>query len=461
VSVRDPVTPSPGPGPALPSTVAELPGLPLIGHLLAFRRDRLGLQRRMADAGDITRARIGPRLVHALSSAEAAQAVIAEHADAFIKTKVLSVYGKPLLGDGLLVAEHAHHRRQRKLLAPAFAHKRIAAYAGTMAQLAEEAQARWRDGKIVDMADEMMRVTLAIVGRTLFDAAIERESSEITDAVTVCMEYIIKTLSAPVHLPPSWPLPGNRRVQRAVERLNQTVYRMIAERRAAPSDRGDVLSMLLLARDDDGSGMSDTDVRDEIMTLMIAGHETTANALTWTWLLLAQHPRAAEALGAELDRVLAGRTPTVDDLPRLPYALQCLKEAMRLYPPVHTFGREAERDITIGPMALRRGDIVLINVYGMHHRRDYYPEPEAFRPERFTEAAEKERPRGRYLPFGGGPRICIGNHFALMEGQLLLATMAQRWRFSLVEPSPPVPEPLITLRPKGGMRMRPRRRQAP
>jgi cytochrome P450 len=272
------------------------------------------------------------------------------------------------------------------------------------------------------------------------------------------MEYIVRSLTAPVHLPPSWPLPGNRRAQRAVVRLNQTVYRMIAERRAAPADRGDVLSMLLLARDDDGSGMSDTDIRDEIMTLMIAGHETTANALSWTWLLLAQHPRAAERLGAELDAVLGGRAPTVDDLPRLPCALQCLKEAMRLYPPVHTFGREAERDIAIGPMQLRRGDIVLINVFGMHRRRDYYPDPDAYRPERFTEAAEKERPRGRYLPFGGGPRVCIGNHFALMEAQLLLATMAQRWRFSLVEPSPPSPEPLITLRPKGGMRMRVRLR---
>jgi len=209
--------------------------------------------------------------------------------------------------------------------------------------------------------------------------------------------------------------------------------------------------MLLDARDDDGAGLSDQDVRDEIMTLMLAGHETTANALAWTWYLLSQHPAALAKLHAEVDRVVGTRLPTVEDLPRLPWTLQVIEEAMRLYPPAHAMGRQAERRVQIGPATVEPGDIVLISIRSIHRRPDLWPDPEAYRPERMTEEQKKARPRHAYMPFGAGPRICIGNHFALMEAHLIVATIARRWRFRLAQHPDIVPEPLVTLRPRGGV----------
>jgi cytochrome P450 len=429
--------------------VGELRGLPLFGKLFDFRRDRLALHLECAQAGDIVRFPMMWRHVWCVSSPELVNQLLVAEEASFVKAPGLAVYGKKLLGEGLLTAEKDAHRRKRKLLAPAFAARRIAAYGTAMAAYAERAAARWKDGALIDVSEEMMRLTLAIVGRTLFDADIEHEAAVVGEALTMAMEFMIDSLTMP--LPMQWPLPRNNRMRAAVADLDAIVYRIIGERRSQPGDRGDVLSMLLEARDDDGSSLTDTDVRDEIMTLMLAGHETTANALAWTWYLLGQHDDAYDQVIAECDRVLGGRTPTVEDLAKLPYTLQVIEEAMRLYPPAYSIARVAEKSVQLGPVTVQPGEVVMVTIRGIHRRPDLWPDPEAFKPERMTEAAKKARPRYAYMPFGAGPRVCIGNHFALMEAHLILATLAQRVRFRLAQHPDIQPEPLVTLRPRGGV----------
>jgi cytochrome P450 len=303
----------------------------------------------------------------------------------------------------------------------------------------------------------MMRLTLAIVGKTLFDADVAGEADDVGAAITAVNHYVSEAVT---RLPtPLWlPTRRNREARRAITTVDAIIYRLIAARRASGVDLGDVLSTLVMAKDEEsGEGMPDRQIRDEAVTLFLAGHETTANALAWSFYLLGRHPDLAARLADESRAVLGGRTPAMEDLTRLPLSLMVLKEAMRLYPPAYMIGRQAERDVPLGPVTLRRGDTVFVNIYAMHRRADCFEAPEAFRPERFLPEREKLLPRGAYLPFGGGPRICIGNHFALMEGQLLLAALAQRLRFEPLDGREVVPEPLVTLRPRGGLPMRVRR----
>lgn len=433
----------------MPVRVAELRGLPILGKWVDFRRDRLALHLECMAAGDLVRFPMLHRSLVVVTSPELVHTLLVEHDAALSKGPGLGMFGRFLLGDGLLTADGDVWRRKRKLLAPAFAPRRIAGYGAAMAALADVAAARWRDGQLVDVADEMMRLTLAIVGRTLFDADIEGDAAVIGDAVTEAMEFMIRNLTVP--LPVSWPIRRNRRARDAVARLDEIVFRIVRERRAAGGDRGDVLSMLLAARDDDGSGLTDRDVRDEILTLMLAGHETTANALAWTWYLLAQHDDAYARLLDEVDRVVGDRVPTVDDLPRLSWTLQCIEEAMRLYPPAYAIGRGVTRAIELPETTIRPGEIVIVPIRAIHRRPDLWPDPLAFRPERMAEAAKRARPRYAYLPFGAGPRVCIGNHFALTEAHLLVATISRRWRLRLAQRPDITPEPLVTLRPRGGV----------
>lgn len=432
--------------------------LPLLGNLLDFRNDRLGLQRRLADEhGDLAWFHMGPIPVLMLSSAELIHELLVDRVDAFVKSAGLGKFGRPLLGNGLLTSEHEFHKRQRKLLAPAFAHKRIAGYAETMAHHADAAQTHWSDGAEIDLAEEMMKLTLAIVGRTLFDVDVSGDARVIADALTEAMEFMIDSVTS-IPLPYSWPIPRNLRAKRAVAALDEVVYRIIAERRANPGDRGDVMSMLLSARDEENEGMTDQQVRDEAMTLILAGHETTANAMAWTFHLLMQHPAAYERVRSEVDGVLGGRQPTMEDLPRLPYCAQVIKEAMRLYPPAYIMGRQSIREVELAGETLKQGTVVMVNIFGMHHRAKYFEAPDAFRPERFAPENEKTMVKGSYLPFGGGERVCIGNHFALMEAQLILAVLASRVELTLARDPNVVPEPLVTLRPKDGLAVRVRRR---
>lgn len=388
-----------------------------------------------------------------VSSPAIAHEMLATKPHAFVKSPGLAIFMRPLLGKGLLASERDFHTKQRKLLAPVFAHKRIASYASTMAERAVRYASSLQDGKVVDAADDMMRLTLEIVGKTLFDTEIVGGSAdEVGDALTIAMETAMAQLGSLVPLPPVVPTPTNLRNRKAVARLDAILYRIIQERRAQGGDRGDLLSMLLATQDESGAGMDDKQVRDEAMTLFLAGHETTANAMAWTFYLLAQHPEVRARLEEEVDAL--GRAPTYDDLKQLPYTLAVLKESMRLYPPAYIMARRATEEVELGGHRLRKHTIIILNILGIHRRPDTFPDPERFDPTRFLNDAEKSFPRCAYMPFGAGPRICIGNHFALMEGHVLLASIARAARFDLVGPPNVQMEPLVTLRPKGGIPMR-------
>jgi cytochrome P450 len=441
-------------------TIPHVRGFAL-GQLLEFRRNIPAWQMKlMNEYGDICGAKLGLFPCVLVSSPELAQEVLVDKAHHFMKSRGLQSL-KPVLGEGLLTSEHEFHRRQRKLISPGFHHRRVGTYAGVMANYTEAAQARWKDGEMIDASAAMMRLTLAIAGKTMFNADLEKDASEVGEAVTVANRNAIEQISSIIPFGVPWSTARNRQSQKAVARLDQIVYRMIADRRASGDDPGDVLSMLLSA-EEEGSGtkMTDTEVRDETMTLFLAGHETTANALAWALHLLSRHPDVYARLRSEADGVLAGRAPTLDDVPRLPYALQVFKETMRLYPPAYIVGRTAMRQVTIGSHTLPRGITVFLNIYGMHRRAKYFPNPERFDPDRFRPEAEKDMVRMAYLPFGGGPRVCIGNQFALLEGQIVLAALAQRITFEAASTREIQTEPLITLRPKNGVPLLVRRRAA-
>ena len=431
-------------------SIPPVPGLPLLGNLLAFRKDRLALQDEAARTGPISRIQLGPLPVYMVTDADIAHEVLVAQASSFKKSAGVQML-KPMLGEGLLTAEGAPHTRHRKLLAPAFAPKRLAAYGEMMVHETNRQIDTWRAGDRVDLAEEMMQMTLAIAGRTLFSADVRGDASQVSRGLELGMRAQAESLTSPIRLGYNWPLPRHLRMRRAVKLLDEVVYRLIREGRARGTDTGDVLSMLLLARDEeDGVGLSDQQVRDEVMTLLLAGHETTANALTWTWWELGRSPTVLARLVEEIDRVAGRRAITAEDVPQMPWNVAVVDEAMRMHPPVYATGRETTEAVTIGGHHLPAGAIVVINIRGIHRRPDYFPAPDTFSPERMLTETKKPRPRHHYLPFGAGPRVCIGSHFALLEAQLALATMVQRARLR------PIPhrleaEPLVTLRPRGGL----------
>ena len=440
-----------------------VPQLPLKARaqlLGVFFGDRLAMLTKFARyGGDISRFRFGNRYIILVNEAKSIGELLLEREEDFHKGPALSVYSRPLLGNGLLTSEGDFHRKQRRLSSPAFAHRRIVSYAAPMADAAERVQAGWKTGQTIDVSHEMMRLTLGIVGKTLFDVeSLENDADTLGKSLTSIMHYFIRIVRSPIRLASTTVPPWEREARRAITHLDSTIYGMIEERRREKSDTGDLLSMLILAHDPEGddsdSGMENQQIRDEVMTLFLAGHETTANALAWTWYLLAKNPSIYARLQGEVDTVLQGRTPTHEDLERLPYTLQVLKESMRIYPPVYALTRQAMTETQIAGHRIPAKAIVLSSPYLLHRRPDYFPNPDVFAPDRWTDDFERTRPRYAYLPFGGGPRICIGAAFAQMEGQLLLATLAQRITFSLPHPAYDVkPEPLITLRPKGGLKL--------
>ncbi len=448
---------SPGPQSLVP--IPRLPGHPVLGHLLSFRKDRAGMLLRVGrEQPDIVRMRLGFVPAVVIGSPALAHEVLAMKHASFVKAPGLAVFLRPLLGGGLLTSEREVHTRQRRLLAPAFAHKRISAYATTMAERSERYASSLADGLVLDISEGIMRLTLEIVGKTLFDAEVGSDADEVGQALTTAMECAMSQLGSLVPMPPFVPTPTNLKSRRAVAKLDAIVYRIIKERRGAGGDRGDLLSMLLETRDEAGDAMTDRQIRDESMTLFLAGHETTANALSWTLYLLARNPAARARLEAEVDAL--GRIPSYDDLKQLPWTLAVLKESMRLYPPAYILARRVVEDVVIGNHQIHKHTIVLVNVLGIHRRPDLFPEPESFDPERFMGDAEKQLPRCGYMPFGAGPRVCIGNHFALMEGHVVLASLLKRLRFDLVDSLPIDTEPLVTLRPRGGVKMRVKVREA-
>jgi len=434
--------------------------LPLSG-LFAYRKGPLPFfQNLAAQYGDISYFRLGPQEAFFLNHPDYIKDVLVTNHQNFHKGLVLQ-RAKRLLGEGLLTSEGEFHRRQRRLAQPAFHRARIASYAGVMTAYATETRERWRDGAALDMSEEMMRLTLGIVGKTLFDADVVSDAQQVGEAMTVVMD-LFNTITIPFfELLQKLPLPQLRRFDNARARLDAIIYRLIEERRRSGVDRGDLLSMLLLAQDTEGDGgaMTDEQLRDEVMTIFLAGHETTANALTWTWYLLSQNPEAEVKLHEEIDRVLEGRLPTFEDVAQLKYTEMVLAESMRLYPPAWALGRLAMTDSEIGGYLVPKKSLVLMSQYVMHHDQRYFPEPLRFDPDRWTAEAHESRPQFSYFPFGGGTRRCIGEGFAWMEGILLIATLAQQWQMRLVANHPVALKPVITLRPKYGMRMVVKRRQ--
>jgi len=436
-------------------------GYPIIGVMPEIRRDWLGFLEQCArDYGDIVYFRFFNIPICYVNHPGAIESVLITDYANFIKSKdYQSLRG--VLGNGLLTSEGEFWRRQRRLAQPGFHRDRIAGYASTMVAAAERMLGSWQDGETRDVHQEMMKVTLEIAARTLFHAEVAGSARDVGEALEVVMDQYLARVDLAFLIPESWPTPGNLRFRKAVERLDRIIYGIIRERRAAADAGDDLLAMLLAARDDDGQGMTDRQLRDEVMTLLLAGHETTANNLSWTWYLLAQYPDVEARLLAELDAVLGGRHPLVGDLRRLVYTNKVIQESLRLYPPAWGIGREALHDFELGGYRLPAGTNVFMSQWLMHHDARYYDEPQRFRPERWTEEFENRLPRFAYFPFGGGPRVCVGAAFAKMEAVLLLATIAPRFHLSLMSDRPPPLLPSITLRPKEGIKVVLHRRRSP
>ncbi|BDC48046.1 cytochrome P450 [Bryobacterales bacterium F-183] len=416
-----------------------------------FRKDAPGfLLRTHEQYGDVAFLRLGGQDVYLLSHPEYIRDVLVTHQSNFTKSRVLQ-RSKKLLGEGLLTSEGQLHLRQRRMIQPAFHREKLRGYATAMTDWAVRTRDRWQAGQVVDMSEEMARLTLGIVGQTLFSANVEEDAPEVGRALSAILEMFNLVMLPYSELLEKLPLPFMRRFNEARDTLDRIVYRIIGERRASGEDTGDLLSMLLMARDEEDDGaMSDEQVRNEALTLFLAGHETTANALTWSWYLLSQHPEIAARMRAEIGT----EPPGFEDLPRLKYVEMVLAEALRLYPPAWAIGRKAIGPYKIGDRyECDPGSIMLMSPYVMHRDAKYFPKPERFDPDRWLPENVAQRPKFSYVPFGGGTRVCIGERFAWMEGVLLLATIAQRWSPKLVAGHVVRHKALLTLRPEFGMKM--------
>jgi len=418
--------------------------------------------------GDLVHLQIGPTHIWLLNHPDYIKDVLVTRQRNFAKTlgflrspseKALprATWLKLLLGEGLLTSEGDVHQHQRRILQPAFHAHNLATYGAVMTQCAARTREQWQDRAALDIAQEMRRLTLTVIGRALFGADVESEAGEISQAFATIIDLHGRlTMPLAVRLQ-EFSLPTTRRFRKALGRLHITISRLIEERQASGTGRDDLLSLLLYAQNtgDDGGDMTDGQVWDHLRTFFLTGYFTTANALTWTWYLLSQHPDVEAKLHAELDSVLMGRLPTADDLEHLPYTHMVFAEALRLYPPIWVMPRWALNDYEAGGYVLPARSLVLISQYVMHHDPRYFPDPFRFDPQRHTPEAKTERPAYAYFPFGGGPRQCIGEGFAWTEGVLLIATLAQQWQMRLV-PGHPVelqPQLSTTLQPRYGVRM--------
>jgi cytochrome P450 len=425
--------------------------------LREWRRDPIGLLQRVAAGGDVQRLRL-PRLdAWLLNHPDVIREVLVSGHHDFMKGPTIQA-SKRLLGESLLTSEGDFHRRHRRLIQPIFHHDRMESYGPVMVERADRTADRWRDGDVVDVHQEMTRLTLSIVGEALFGSDVESdEARHIGAAMTETFDNFGRIFSPLFPLLVRLPVPAMRRFHRARALLDATIARMIRDRRRGGTSGQDLLSLLLRAREDGAGGMTDEQVRDEAMTLFLAGHETTAVALTWTWYLLSTHPEVEAGLHDEFDRVLGGASPWPGDLSRLEYTQMVLREAMRMYPPAWAIGRRALAEHPVDGRVIPARAVIVVSPYLVHHDPRWWPEPERFRPERWAEE-DLSRPRLAYLPFGAGPRMCIGEPFAWMEAMVVLATLAARWRLCLVPDQRVEFQPAVTLRPKHGIRMTVRRR---
>ncbi len=424
-------------------------------YAAGFLFDPLGfVGGRFSRYGDIYYAPSKGRGLYVLRHPDHLREVLVTRAASFAKTHTAFARLSLVLGEGLLTTDGDTWKRQRRMVQPAFAHDRLAGYATVMVEEAARAASAWHDGETRDMSREMMQLTLRVVCRALFGHDVsQRHIDDVSRAMTLFQASLIG-----LELLPSWmPSPQKARLARALATLDAMTYSVIAERRRRGADGAtDLLQRLIDAVDDEGDRgkLTEKELRDQLVTLLLAGHETTSHALTWTLYLLSQNPAATRDLHAELDGVLGDRDPTYDDLARLPLTDQIFQESMRLYPPVYTIARQAKEDTEIGGYPVPAGSDVMLWVYMTHHDPRFFPDPHAFRPSRFSPEEEARRPKLAFLPFGAGPRACIGKVFAMVEGRLLLATLARRFRFDLAPGQRVEAQPRITLVPRYGMKMR-------
>ncbi|MDX1992412.1 MAG: cytochrome P450 [bacterium] len=431
-----------------------------MGDLPTLSHDMLQYLLDVSKHGDFVKAMFGPYAMYFLNHPDLLHKVLVEDADQYEKTIMIKQVLGPVIGTGLFTNDGDFWKRQRKLMQPAFHSKRIAAYADTMVDYAAHLADGWENGETLMFDQAMTNLTMHIVVKALFGLEMGADADEIGATVKKLLEIVDVRFNRLMPLPDWMPTKENRDLRKHIARLDALIQGFIEERRRTGKDNGDLLSMILLAQDEDGGAMTDKQVRDEAMTIFGAGHETTAVALTWTFYLLSQNPEVEARLHDELSAVLGGRLPTFADLPNLKYTEMIVKEAMRLYPPAFATTRLAREGTVLEGVRLPKMANVLVNIYGVHHDERFFPDPERFDPERFSPENEKTITRYAYLPFGAGPRVCIGNQFAMMEAKLIVATLAQRFQMHLAPGHLVQPERMFTLRPKYGMKMVVTERQA-
>jgi len=428
----------------------------MLRNLRAFRHDVLGLiLRLMREHGDVVRLGLGPITVHLVSHPDAVKDVLKD-VESFDKATLASRMIRPLTGLSILIENGERWRRNRRLMQPAFTPGRMLAFLPLIAREAAAVSERWRalarSGERVDVASEMMRLTYRVVEGALFGSRTGEDLASIEEAIGETLAYLYGGVRRGFHVPAVVPTRANRRFQAARAVLDRRVQELVDEHRRGPHD--DLLSRLMQAEDEHGGPrLDDGELRDEAVTLLVAGHETTANALTWLWYLLDRNREVAERVRAELHSVLDGRAPAAEDLPRLAYTQRAIQEAMRLYTPIWAIVRNVARDAEIGGFAVEAGSRVVVSPYAVHRHPEFWDEPERFRPERFEPARSAARHPYAYIPFGGGPRVCIGQHLASLEALVITAVLAQEWRLALVPGHPVEMDPGITLRAKHGLRM--------
>lgn len=439
--------------------VPTVRGKPVVGSTIDFAQDTIkALMDGWREHGDLFRVRV-PMSLHIVVHPDAIRWVLQENHRNYEPVDWVSDAWRLVVGEGLLASSGSYWLRQRRLEQPGFHRHRIAGFATTMAEAAVAAADRWsanaRTGEPIELKDEMTKLTLDVLARCMFSAAWDREVADIPEAVSTELEFMFGQLKMPVHVPLSVPTPSNRRFLAARAKLDGIVYGLIRERRVEGQRQDDLLQMLVDARDDEtGETMTDEQIRDEVMTLIFAGHETVSCGLVWIWYLLSQHPEAAQKIHDEVDDVLGGATATLDDLPKLRYTWMVIQEALRLYPPVWPIAREPVADDVVTGFHIPAGSMMLVLPYLTHRHPDFFPNPEAFDPERFAPEDPLKLPRFAYFPFSGGPRKCIGDYFAQMELQLVVATIAQRFSLHLMPGATTPPTPGITLRPRDPVPMK-------
>jgi cytochrome P450 len=440
----EPALHPPGPAP-------RRKGLASIPFMVQFARDPLGfVGRRFAQYGDIYYAPSDGVPLYVIRHPDHIAQVLLHGASKWGKGHTAFDRLSAVLGQGLLTTDGEVWKRQRRMVQPAFTRKRLRGYGEAMTAETLRSMARWRDGQRIDMSREMVELTLHVVTRTLFDHV----SSDETDDVASAMRSFNAFMGRPAIAPAWLPTPGRMKLRQALHRLDEHLETLVAAREPG-ADRSDLLQSLVDAVDEEGDGgrLTRKELRDQLVTLYLAGHETTSHALSWTWYLLARNRAALDALHAELDAVLGGRVPSYDDLAALPYCEQVILESMRLYPPAFVVARRADTDTRLGDYEVPAGSEVVVWIYHTHRDPRWYAQPEVFRPERHAPEIAAARPKLAYLPFGAGPRACIGAQFSLVEARLVLATVAQRFTFEIDPATRVVPKPGVTLAPAGGLPM--------